>query len=99
MQPCGPRGGSLLPPKSPVTDGRCTLVLDLDETLVRAEVGLGMREDTACAFVSGGIVHGVRVSIRPGAAAFLAILAEWFELVMFTASCQVRLETRCSCNL
>lgn len=77
----------------PDDEGRCTLILDLDETLVRAEVTLGVREDTACTFVSGGRVHGVRVNIRPGAAAFLAILAEWFELVIFTASCRVCVNT------
>lgn len=90
LQPCSPRSGPLLPPKTSLVEGRCTLILDLDETLVRAQVGLGVREDTSCTFVTGGVVHGVQVHIRPGAAAFLAILAEWFELVAFTASCRVR---------
>lgn len=90
LPPCGPRSGPLLPPKASLLEGRCTLILDLDETLVRAQVAVGVHEDTSCTFVTGGIVHGVQVNIRPGAAAFLAILAEWFELVAFTASCRVR---------
>lgn len=89
MHPCSYPSGPLLPPKTSVCQARCTLILDLDETLVRAHTSFVVSADTACTFVRGGIVHCVQVNIRPGAAAFLAILAEWFELVAFTASCRV----------
>jgi CTD small phosphatase-like protein 2 len=79
----------VLPPKAPQHMDCPTLVLDLDETLVHASSTpprfRGKSFMIPCSH--GGCVH---VAVRPGVTTFLAIMAEYFEIVLFTAATQVR---------
>jgi TFIIF-interacting CTD phosphatase-like protein len=52
-----------------------TLVLDLDETLIHFEIDESADDDDDGYY-----------NIRPGALRFLAVLSEFFEVVIFTAA-------------
>ena len=80
----------LLSPKEPEHAGCAPLVLDLDETLVHSSTHApppGTKSFQLHDRFSGKIMH---VAVRPGVAAFLAIMAEHCEIVLFTAATQVR---------
>jgi carboxy-terminal domain RNA polymerase II polypeptide A small phosphatase len=79
----------LLPLKEPEHAGCPTLVIDLDETLVHTSYHMppvGTHSFQMQDPVDGRTVY---VAIRPGVQAFLAIMAEHYELVLFTAATQV----------
>lgn len=79
----------LLPPKEPEHAGCATLVLDLDETLIHSSMHTpppGTQSFQLLDEVKGSIMH---VAVRPGVPAFLAIMAEHCEIVLFTAATQV----------
>lgn len=80
----------VLPPKAPQHRDCPTLVLDMDETLVHASSSVPRRHCSRSFVIPcshGGSVH---VAVRPGVTTFLAIMAEYFEIVLFTAATQVR---------
>merc|ERR1719499_908456 len=75
----------LLPAMTPKTKGKKCLILDLDETLVHSSF-----QPIECSFSVpieiDGIRHDVYVLKRPYVDEFLKAVAEYFELVVFTAS-------------
>lgn len=78
---------SILPPQSAASQGKKTLVLDLDETLVHSTF-LEMRSPDAVVRISteDGRETEIYVRHRPGLKNFLDSLAPLYELVVFTAS-------------
>ena len=79
-----PVGSPLLPPRSP-GDERITLVLDLDETLVRSSFDCTFEFDFEAPFALNGCWCTARVRKRPYVDEFLARVAQDFELVLMTA--------------
>mmetsp|Transcript_29318 Transcript_29318/g.87696 ORF Transcript_29318/g.87696 Transcript_29318/m.87696 type:complete len:340 (-) Transcript_29318:475-1494(-) len=86
-----PRGGPrrakqppLLEPRDP-SDQRITLVLDLDETLVRSSFDVSFDADFEAPFALNGAWCTARVRKRPHVDEFLARVAKHFELVVMTA--------------
>lgn len=77
-------GGALMAPKNP-SDQRLTLVLDLDETLVRSSFDMTFEFDFEAPFALNGCWCTARVRKRPFVDAFLARVAQHFELVVMTA--------------
>mmetsp|Transcript_19421 Transcript_19421/g.48683 ORF Transcript_19421/g.48683 Transcript_19421/m.48683 type:complete len:363 (-) Transcript_19421:11-1099(-) len=76
----------LLPPKQE-GDPKCTLVLDLDETLVHSSfVPLKDVAHIVVEIEVDGCRHKVYVAERPGLHDFLKEAGELFEIVVFTAS-------------
>ncbi|OBA26544.1 NIF-domain-containing protein [Hanseniaspora valbyensis NRRL Y-1626] len=77
----------LLPPKDIARFGnkKC-LVLDLDETLVHSSFKYVKAADFVIPVEIDGIVHNVYVLKRPGCDEFLREVANWYEVVIFTAS-------------
>lgn len=74
----------LLPPQEERFHGMKTLVLDLDETLVHSSF-----KKVSCEMELtklGDDCHTVYVKKRPGVDEFLRAVAEYFEIVIFTAS-------------
>ena len=63
-----------------------TLVLDLDETLVRSQFSEPDRFDLRLPVKMENKEYEVYVAVRPGCAEFLAEMAKYYELVIFTAS-------------
>jgi len=75
----------VLPPQTAEDQGRITLVLDLDETLVHCSPDrLGTSPDCFVRFDDTSAVGCVYC--RPFAKLFLEITAQFFEVVIFTAS-------------
>uniref|UniRef100_A0A0E0DN72 FCP1 homology domain-containing protein n=1 Tax=Oryza meridionalis TaxID=40149 RepID=A0A0E0DN72_9ORYZ len=74
-------------PLPPVSPGRRTLFLDLDETLIHSQTdpAARARHDFAVRPVIAGQAVTFYVAKRPGVDAFLAAAAAAFELVVFTA--------------
>uniref|UniRef100_A0A0G4I5H6 FCP1 homology domain-containing protein n=1 Tax=Chromera velia CCMP2878 TaxID=1169474 RepID=A0A0G4I5H6_9ALVE len=76
----------MLGPQFPRDQGKKTLVLDLDETLVHSS----FRPVPNAAFVIPveieGTIHDIYVCKRPGVDEFLVSVAKWYECVIFTAS-------------
>lgn len=70
-----------------------TLVLDLDETLVHCSVDGGVGADLVFPVNFNGVEYRVAVKLRPHMHRFLRIVAERFEVVVFTASQQVYADT------
>ncbi|KYQ90031.1 dullard-like phosphatase domain containing protein [Tieghemostelium lacteum] len=70
---------------SPMNSHKKTLVLDLDETLIRKEVQplVGLQADFTLTYPQGEQVH---IYKRPHLDDFLLTLSEDYELVIFTAS-------------
>jgi RNA polymerase II subunit A small phosphatase-like protein len=62
------------------------LVLDLDETLVHSSFKPPEQPDIYLPIEIEGKTNYVYVLVRPGAVSFLEELAEYYELVIFTAS-------------
>lgn len=80
------RKNPLLPPLSRKQEGKMCLVLDLDETLVHSNFKPVPGADLVVPVKLGPTVHPVHVMTRPGWQSFLEVLAESYELVVFTAS-------------
>jgi len=80
-----PRVHYLLPPKEERFHGMKTLVLDLDETLVHSSFKRVSCE-MELTLELGDERHKVYVKKRPGVDEFLRTVAEYFEVVIFTAS-------------
>ncbi|EFJ13808.1 hypothetical protein SELMODRAFT_5881, partial [Selaginella moellendorffii] len=77
----------LLPPRSRAFEGKGTLVLDLDETLVYIKCERGCPFNCQC-----GEGDGFYVAKRPCVDDFLQLMAARFELVLWTASPQAYAE-------
>lgn len=75
----------LLGPQRSQDEGKKTLVLDLDETLVHSSFNPGYHDFTVTVSMEGRKVP-VYVSERPGVRDFLEQMRPLFELVVFTAS-------------
>lgn len=78
-----------MPPKEPEHAGCATLVLDLDETLIHSSYHAPPRGTKSFQLHDRLCDKIVYVAVRPGVAAFLAIMAEHCEIVLFTAATQV----------
>jgi len=79
-----PVGLPLLPPRDP-QDTRITLVLDLDETLVRSSFDCTFEFDFEAPFALNGCWCTARVRKRPLVDDFLLRVSQHFELVLMTA--------------
>jgi hypothetical protein len=82
-KPTSTTSTKLLPP--PATTKKC-LVLDLDETLVHSSFKPVEQSDFTIQVDIENHVYTVFVLKRPGVEEFLKKVAEWFEIVVFTAS-------------
>eukprot|EP00475_Leptophrys_vorax_P010609 TRINITY_DN1719_c0_g1_i4.p1 TRINITY_DN1719_c0_g1~~TRINITY_DN1719_c0_g1_i4.p1 ORF type:complete len:410 (+),score=107.65 TRINITY_DN1719_c0_g1_i4:901-2130(+) len=69
-----------------LTGKKMCLVLDLDETLVHSSFKPVPHSDFILNIEMDGITHKVYVLKRPGVDEFLVRMAEFYELVIFTAS-------------
>lgn len=78
------RADSLLAPRDP-SDPRITLVLDLDETLVRSSFDTAFMADFEAPFSLNGARCTARVRKRPFVDQFLKRVAAKYELVVMTA--------------
>jgi len=76
----------LLLPQTQQENGKKTLVLDLDETLVHSSFKPIPNADFIIPVEIDNQVHQVYVLKRPGVDQFLKSMADRFELVVFTAS-------------
>ena len=75
---------SLLPKK---TTNKKTLVLDLDETLVHSGFNpFPYPSDVVIQLEFENLIHDIHVLVRPGVSEFLQLMAEKYEIVIFTAS-------------
>ena len=79
----------LLPPQSLEDKAKITLVLDLDETLVHSSFLAIPHADYRFMLGIDQNSVGVFVCVRPGTERFLRELGSLYEIVIFTASCQV----------
>uniref|UniRef100_A0A7S2Y4G0 FCP1 homology domain-containing protein n=1 Tax=Fibrocapsa japonica TaxID=94617 RepID=A0A7S2Y4G0_9STRA len=89
-----PSWAPLLPPQTKEFQGKKTLVLDLDETLVHGSLHDIEDADLVCPVDTDQGHFRVAIRVRPGVEQFLEAVAPHFELVIFTASlesyaCQV----------
>lgn len=78
-------GNPLLPPRSDPGDKRITLVLDLDETLVRSSFDMTFEFDFEAPFTLNGCWCTARVRKRPLVDTFLDRVSKHFELIVMTA--------------
>jgi len=76
----------LLPEKSSKFDGKKTLVLDIDETLVHSSFFPFEKNDLILNVNFDGIYYNIYVLIRPGAEKFIKNISKYFEVITFTAS-------------
>ena len=81
-----PTASCLLPPQNDLHQGKKTLVLDLDETLVHSTFEPTDDSDLVVRVTIEGGNYNVYVKIRPGLEEFLEEVAEYYEVVVFTAS-------------
>ena len=65
--------------------GRKTLVLDLDETLVRRMGYVDLKSEIRFSITDGEAVHHEYVRKRPGVNEFLIKMSQYYEIVFFTA--------------
>ncbi|OWZ19707.1 Nuclear LIM factor interactor-interacting protein cleavage-specific form [Phytophthora megakarya] len=77
---------SVLPQVSPDDASKKCLVLDLDETLVHSSFRPTTNPDYVIPVEIDGTVHQVYVCLRPGAEEFLIEMAQFYEIVVYTAS-------------
>lgn len=75
-----------LGPIHPADVGQKCLVLDLDETLVHSSFRPTENPDFIIPVDIDGMIHNVYVLKRPGVDEFLRVLAQTYEIVVFTAS-------------
>ena len=78
----------LLPQKSPKFEGKKTLVLDIDETLVHSSFFPFEKNDLVLNVNFDGIFYNIYVLVRPGAEQFIKNISKFFEIITFTASIQ-----------
>ena len=79
----------LLPPQRSEDKGKITLVLDLDETLIHSSfLSIPHADFRFILGIDNGKV-GLNVCVRPGCNKFLQELGSLYEIVIFTASCQI----------
>ena len=76
----------LLPEKSSKFEGKKTLVLDIDETLVHSSFFPFEKNDLILNVNFDGIYYNIYVLIRPGAEKFIKNISKYFEVITFTAS-------------
>jgi len=76
----------LLDPAKPGEEGKRTLVLDLDETLVHSSFKPVPNPDFIISIELENVMHKVYVRKRPGVDHFLKMVGERYEVVIFTAS-------------
>jgi RNA polymerase II subunit A small phosphatase-like protein len=86
------QGYAALPPILPEFEGRNTLVLDLDETLVHSSFIPTSTYDFVIPITIEGVLSHAFVAKRPGVDSFIAKCIECFEVVIFTASLKVYAE-------
>ncbi|CAI5733885.1 unnamed protein product [Hyaloperonospora brassicae] len=79
-------GKSVLPPVGPKDVGKKCLVLDLDETLVHSSFRPTAYPHTVVPVEIDGASYLVYMCMRPGAQEFLVEMAQYFEIVVYTAS-------------
>ena len=79
-------GEGFLPVRSEQSQNKKTLILDLDETLVHSSFKPPDQPDIVLPVEIEGKICYVYVLVRPGAISFLEELAQYYELVIFTAS-------------
>lgn len=84
----GPRKNEApqLGPQVGPNQGRKTLVLDLDETLVHSSFRNTKSADIIILVELEGEQHHVYVRKRPGVDEFLVRVGQWYEVVVYTAS-------------
>jgi Dullard-like phosphatase family protein len=75
-----------LGPQVGLNIGRKTLVLDLDETLIHSSFRVVKNADILLSVEIEGELHQVYVRKRPGVDEFLLKVAQWYEIVVYTAS-------------
>lgn len=80
--------GAVIPPKDPSAP-RNTLVLDLDETLVHCSTEFMPDAEISFPVMYNGDEYSVYARKRPFLEAFLAVVSDLFEVIVFTASQQV----------
>ena len=78
----------LLPKKSPKFEGKKTLVLDIDETLVHSSFFPFEKNDLILNVNFDGIFYNIYVLVRPGVERFIKNISKFFEIITFTASIQ-----------
>ena len=76
----------LLPEKSSKYEGKKTLVLDIDETLVHSSFFPFEKNDLILNVNFDGIFYNIYVLVRPGTEQFIKNLSKFFEIITFTAS-------------
>ena len=76
----------LLPEKSSKFEGKKTLVLDIDETLVHSSFFPFEKNDLILNVNFDGIYYNIYVLVRPGAEQFIKNISKFFEIITFTAS-------------
>jgi RNA polymerase II subunit A small phosphatase-like protein len=76
----------LLPKKSLKFEGKKTLVLDIDETLVHSSFFPFEKNDLILKVNFDGIFYNIYVLVRPGAEQFIKDISKYFEIITFTAS-------------
>lgn len=80
---------TLLPPQLPSVEGKHTLLLDLDETLVHSWYTPPDKYDVKLTIeLDNATVVDIYVAFRPFLREFLNFVAPLFEVVVFTASMQ-----------
>lgn len=83
---CDDTNDGHLGPIHPDDVGKKCLVLDLDETLVHSSFRPTAQPDFIIPVEIEGSFHNVYVAKRPGLDEFLRILAQHYEIVIYTAS-------------
>ena len=76
----------LLPEKSSKFEGKKTLVLDIDETLVHSSFFPFEKNDLVLNVNFDGIFYNIYVLVRPWAEQFIKYISKFFEIITFTAS-------------
>ena len=76
----------LLPDKSSKFEGKKTLVLDIDETLVHSSFIPFEKNDLVLNVNFDGIFYNIYVLVRPGVEQFIKNISQYFEVITFTAS-------------
>ena len=76
----------LLPEKLSKYEGKKTLVLDIDETLVHSSFFPFEKNDLILNVNFDGIFYNIYVLVRPGAEQFIKNISKFFEIITFTAS-------------
>ena len=76
----------MISPQSPPFQGRKTLILDLDETLVHSGFKCVREPDITLEVSMDGQTYFVYVLKRPGVDEFLHRMSLLYEVIIFTAS-------------